>query len=69
MENTQGIPFHVLPERGQYVCPGSIFVPVIGDDRCLCGHPLEAHVWRYVNGVTVRVERNRDDNPTGTEEL
>lgn len=48
----------VLPEKGQYVCPGSIFVPVQGDDRCLCGHPKAAHVWEYINGFPHRVKRD-----------
>lgn len=39
-----------LAERGQYICPGSIFIP-LADGRCLCGHPREAHVWESAGGA------------------
>lgn len=53
MQTTE-IPRHILPERGQYVCPGSMFIRAT-DGRCLCGHPLGAHVWTQSNGMVRRV--------------
>jgi hypothetical protein len=44
------LPRHIIPEQGQYVCPGSMCVPT-ADGTCLCGLPLGAHVWTSANGV------------------
>jgi hypothetical protein len=47
-----GLPY-VIPERGQCVCPGSLFTPM-RDGLCLCGMPRLAHVWEHMGAGAVR---------------
>jgi hypothetical protein len=52
--NDERLPRRIIPERGQYVCPGSVYVPTT-DTLCICGMPRAAHVWAHRNGAVERV--------------
>lgn len=44
------IPRQVIPSTSR-ICPGSVFVPFTGQDRCLCGQERRWHLWEDRNGM------------------
>ena len=52
--NDREVPRRILPDRGQYVCPGSVFIPM-RDGRCICGHSFGAHMHYNANGIVYDV--------------
>ena len=49
------IPRRIIPADSR-ICPGSVFVPFTGQDRCLCGQERRWHLWEDRNGMIRAVQ-------------